>query len=400
MIGTFLRRRTLAVAVAAVSVAALAAGCSSTSTGTTTGDASGTATGAAASGAVLADANGVGGKPAPGSTDNMVLVASVINTTNPYFAANIEGAQILGKKLNLPVEIIDSQGSSQTEISKIQAILASGKKIVLFVNTVSSSDVPPIISACKQADAYCTIWWNKPDDYNPADQGNNFVAFQKHGGVDSGACTAKALSDSISTGGIIALGGVQDSTTSQTRIFGLNTELKNHPDVKLLETDYADWDPQKAFTKTQSLIAKYGDQIKGIWTADDGMQLGAIEAVNKSALKGKVKFVSDGLYPPTMDIMQKPDNPIVGETGHRGWAASAIGLYTAYLAATGQIDPSTLPQEKRDSIFKISCITPDTLAEYTALDKDPAAWIDQMIAKGPWSTEPFTLDRGGPEKIS
>ena len=64
-----------------------------------------------------------------------------------------------------------------------------------------------------------------------------------------------------------------------------------------------------------------------------------IEAVDKSPLKGKVKFVSDGLYPPTIEIMQKPDNPIVGETLHRGWAASAIGLYTAYLAATGQSDP-------------------------------------------------------------
>jgi len=331
----------------------------------------------------------------------MVLVASVINTTNPYFAANIQGAQLLGEKLNLPVEIIDSEGSSQKEISKIQAILASGKKVVLFVNTVASSDVPPIISACKQASAYCTIWWNKPDDFEPWDQGNNFVAFQKHGGVDSGACTADALAGGINgKGGIIALGGVQDSTTSQTRIFGLQSALKNHPDVKLLEVDYADWDPQKAFQKTQSLIAKYGDQITGIWTADDGMQLGAIEAVEKSPLKGKVKFVSDGLYPPTIEIMQKADNPIVGETLHRGWAASAIGLYTAYLAATGQIDPATLPNEKRNSIFKIGCTTPETLAEATALDKDPGAWIDQMIKNGPWSTEPFTLDRGGPEKIS
>ena len=39
-------------------------------------------------------------------------------------------------------------------------------------------------------------------------------------------------------------------------------------------------------------------------------------------------------------------------------------------------------------------------AQYTALDKDPGAWIDQMIQTGPWSTEPFTLDRGGPEKLA
>ena len=333
----------------------------------------------------------------PIAKKDIVLVASVINTTNPYFASNIEGAQALGKKLGLPVEIVDSEGSSQKEISKIQAILAQGKKVVLFVNTVASSDVPPIISACKQAGAYCTIWWNKPDDYEPWDQGNNFVAFQKHGGVDSGRCTAKTLAEAIGAGGIVALGGVQDSTTSQTRIAGLQDELKKFPDAKLLEVRPANWDPQLAFQETQNMIAKYGDQIKGIWAADDGMIIGAKEAVDKSDLKGKVKFSSDGLYPPVIDIMKKPNNPIVGETFHRGYMASSIGLYTAYLAATGKIDPSKLPHEKRNSLFKISCVTPENLDDYTKYDDDIDGWIDTLIKNGPWDTEPVPLVGGGPE---
>ena len=330
---------------------------------------------------------------------DIVLVASVINTTNPYFASNIDGAKALGKKLGLPVEIVDSEGSSQKEISKIQAILAQGKKVVLFVNTVASSDVPPIIGACKQAGAYCTIWWNKPDTYEPWDQGDNFVAFQKHGGVDSGRCTAKTLAKAIGTGGIFALGGVQDSTTSQTRIAGLKDELKKTPDAKLLEVRPANWDPQLAFQETQNMIAKYGDKIKGIWAADDGMIIGAKEAVDKSDLKGKVKFSSDGLYPPVIDIMKQPDNPIVGETFHRGYMASAIGLYTAYLAATGKIKPSELPHEKRDSLFKISCVTPENLGEYTKYDTNIDGWIDTLIKNGPWNTEPVPLVGGGPEVL-
>jgi ribose transport system substrate-binding protein len=340
------------------------------------------------------------GDQQPIAKDDILLVASVINTTNPYFASNIEGAKALGKELGLPVEIVDSEGSSQKEISKIQAILAQGdKKVVLFVNTVASSDVPPIISACKQAGAYCTIWWNKPDDYEPWDQGDNFVAFQKHGGVDSGRCTASTLAESIGEGGIVALGGVQDSTTSQTRIAGLQDELKKYPDVDLLEVRPANWDPQLAFQETQNMIAKYGDKIKGIWAADDGMIIGAKEAVDKSDLAGKVKFSSDGLYPPVIDIMQKPDNPIVGETFHRGYMASSIGLYTAYLAATGEIDPSELPKEKRNSLFEISCVTPETLDQYTKYDDDIDGWIDTLIENGPWDTEPVPLVGGGPEVL-
>lgn len=394
MTKTKMPRRALAVGAAVAMFSALMAGCSSSSEeASADGNTETVAAPAEGEAATQAEAGEI-------DTSNLQIVASVINTTNPYFASNIAGAEALGKKLGIPVQIVDAEGSSQKEISKIQAILAEGdKKNIVFVNTVASSDVPPIINACKQADAYCTIWWNKPDDYEPWDQGNNFVAFQKHGGVDSGRCTAQTLADAIGEGGIIALEGVQDSTTSQTRVAGLKDELKNYPGVELLEVRPANWDPQLAFQETQSMIAKYGDKIKGIWAADDGMIIGAKEAVDKSDLKGKVKFTSDGLYPPVIDVMRSPDNPIVGETFHRGYMASAIGLYTAYLAATGQVDPSTLPNEKRNSIFKIACVTPENLDEYTQYDENIDAWIDELIANGPWDTEPVPLVAGGPEVL-
>ena len=68
---------------------------------------------------------GAGGAQQPIAKEDLVLVASVINTTNPYMASMIEGARALSEELDVPLEIVDSQGSSQTEISRIQAILAS-----------------------------------------------------------------------------------------------------------------------------------------------------------------------------------------------------------------------------------------------------------------------------------
>lgn len=343
-----------------------------------------------------------GGSSEPIAKEDIVLVASVINTTNPYMASMIEGAQALSEKLGVPLEIVDSQGSSQTEISKIQAILAQGKKVALMVNTVASSDAPTIVNAVKAAGGYVVIWWNKPDDLKPADVGNNFVAFQKHSGVESGQCTGEALADSLGgKGNIIALAGVQDSTTSQTRVAGLEDALKAYPDIKLLETRYANWDGQLAVTETQNMLTKYPNQVNGIWAADDAMIIGATQAVQSAGLENSTKFVSDGLYPPVIDLMEANfgGGAIVGETFHRGYMAAAIGLYTAYQAATGEIDPSTLPPEKRDSLFKLSCVTPSTLADYTKYDADIPGWIDTLIEKGPWDTEPVPLVGGGPEQL-
>jgi ribose transport system substrate-binding protein len=340
-----------------------------------------------------------GGTQQPLKKEDLVLVASVINTTNPYMASMIEGSKALSEKLGVPLKIVDSQGSSQTEISQIQSILAQGKKAIVMVNTVASSDAPPIVNAVKAAGGYVVIWWNKPDNLEPWDVGNNFVAFQKYSGVESGQCNGKSIGDALGPagGGVIMLPGVQDSTTSQTRVAGFKDALKAYPSVKVLEERPANWDQQKGFQETQTMLAKYGDQVKAIWAADDAMMLGAIEAV-KQANRPDIKFASDGIYPPTIDYI-KQGVPIVGETFHRGYMAASIGLFTAYQAATGALDVSKMPQEQRDSLFKLACVSPQNYQDYTKYDSNIPGWVDTLIANGPFKTEPTPLVGQGPEKL-
>ena len=334
--------------------------------------------------------------------DEWVLVASVINTTNPYMASNIEGAKAMSKKLGIPLEIVNSNGSSQTEISSILAVLASGKKPIMFVNTVASSDAPTIVDAVGKAGGFVTIWWNKPADYHPADVGNHFVAFQKHPGISSGACGAQAIAEAIGKkGGVIGLAGVQDSTTSQTRVAGFLQEMKKYPDIKVLDMRPSNWDPQLGAKNARDLIVKFGSDIKGVWAADDGMQIGAMQAFENAGLLEQTKFASDGLYPKTLEdiISGRGGNAIVGETFHRGYMASAVGLWTAYLAATGKIDPSKESLEHRESLFKLSCVTPSNYKEYLKYDEPGAAdaFVEQLEKVGPWAAEPMPLVGGGAE---
>ena len=341
----------------------------------------------------------------PIAKEKMVLVASVINTTNPYMISNIQGAEALSKKLGIPLEIVNSNGSSQTEISKIQAILASGKTVIMFVNTVASSDAPTIVDAVKQAGGYVTIWWNNPTEYKPWDIGDNYVAFQKIPGVQSGRCGAAAIGDALKgKGNVVMLPGVQDSTTSKTRVAGFQAEMKEkYPGIKILESRPSNWDPQIANKNAKDMIVKYGDQIDAVWAADDAMQIGAMQAFENAGRLNHVRFASDGLYPETLADLKsgRGDHAIVGETFHRGYMASAVGLYTAYLAATGKITPSELPHEKRESLFALSCVTPDNYQQYVKYDEPDAAakFVDALIEKGPWDTPPMKLVGAGPEEM-
>ena len=356
-------------------------------------------------GSSLAASDAMAQRKPPVPKEDLLLVASVINTTNPYMIANIQGAQALSKKLGIPLEIVNSNGSSQTEIAKIQTILAGGKTVILFVNTVASSDAPTIVDAVKNAGGYVTIWWNNPTDYKPWNVGDNYVAYQKIPGVQSGRCGADALGEALhGKGNVVLLPGVQDSTTSKTRVAGFTAEMKEKfPGIKILEARPSNWDPQLANRNAKDLIVKYGSDINGVWAADDAMQIGAMQAFENAGLLNKVKLASDGLYPETVADLKsgRGDHAIVGETFHRGYMASAVGLYTAYLAAEGKIVPSELPHDKRESLFQLSCVTPSNYEQYLKYDGPEAAarFVDELVEKGPWDTPPMTLIGAGPEEL-
>jgi len=314
---------------------------------------------------------------------DLILVTTVINATNPYMASWIEGSKALGEKLGLPVEIVQSNGSSQTELAGIQALAAKGKKIVLVTNPLAASDVPAIANTVKQNGGYMVVWWNMPPNYEPKDVGDNFVAFGTYNGVTAGECGAKGLIEAMGgKGGIIALPGVLDSTVSQERYAGLLNVMKNYPDVKLLDTQPANWDQAIALKTTQQLIAKYGDQIDGVWTADDGMLLGAYEAVKKADMIGDVKFSGEGAYPPVIDLMvNQPDGDVVAASSfHRGYKAAATGLLIAYKAAIGEINISAMSADQRHGQYGIDCVTPENAANFQANGGIDPAWLDKLIA--------------------
>jgi ribose transport system substrate-binding protein len=326
----------------------------------------------------------------------IMLVTSVINATNPYMASWIEGAQAVADKLGLPLEVVQSNGSSQQQMAGIQALAAQGKKIVLVTNPIAASDVPAMVNTLRRNGGYMVVWWNMPPGYEPADVGDTLVAFGTYNGVTAGECGAENLIEAMGgKGNIIALQGVLDSTVSQERFAGLLETMKKHPEVKLLEMQPANWDQAIALQTTQQLLSKYGDELDGVWTADDAMMLGAYEAVSKAGKLEDVRFSGEGAYPPTVDLMVEggPDGPVQASAFHRGYIAAATGLTIAYKAAIGELDIATLTPEQRHGQYKVGCVTPENAAEYQANGGIPEGYVDRLIEN------PFMDLVGGPVEV-
>ena len=77
----------------------------------------------------------------------------------------------------------------------------------------------------------------------------------------------------------MALGGIFSNVPAIERKQGLDEALAANPKVKLLDLQVANWLSTEALEKTNAWLTQHGDEIKGIWAANDDMALGALEAL-------------------------------------------------------------------------------------------------------------------------
>ncbi len=108
-------------------------------------------------------------------------------------------------------------------------------------------------------------------------------------------------------GNLVALRGIA-TTLDNERMDAFNTVLKNHPDMKLLDAKYANWNRDDAFKVMQDYLTRF-KQIDAVWAADDDMAVGVLKAIDQAkrtdikivfggaGAKGMIKTLKDGTDP-------------------------------------------------------------------------------------------------------
>jgi len=292
------------------------------------------------------------------------LVTSIRSLSNPYHAVWKSGAEAFAKSVGLEHVTLVSEGNSEKGIADIKAMLAkTNGNMALNSDPNDTPDARPIVEACKAAGAYVVTQWNKPADLHPVDFNPNYVSHIEFDGIASGKQIAEVLFETIGgSGGIIALGGMISTTAAIERKKGLDEALAANPNIKLLDFQVANWKSTEAFDLTSNLLTRFGDEIKGIWAANDDMGTGALEALRAEGLAGKVPVVGiDG-------IKTAVDAVRTGEfactiTSDPFWQGG-IGLAISYAALTKKIDPTTEPADHREFYGKVVAITKDNVEEY------------------------------------
>ena len=301
---------------------------------------------------------------------NMVMVSEVRSLTNPYEAAWVQGSRAYAESLGIELKVIVYGGDSQNALSQLQSVLAAGKTVLLNINPNTSADTPAIVRAVQNSGGCAVTQWSKPADLHPWDVGNGWASYVAYDGVQQGADTGKALVDSLGgTGGVIALQGLLANEISQTRFQGFQQAMDGQSGVTLLDDQPADFDRNKAYTTTQTLLNKYGDQVNGIWAATDSMALGALQAVREAGRAGEIKIASAADATPE-GLGAIANGELLSTYTTDPYFNGAMGLAICYQAMTGALDVETLPRENREFFVDQSLITANNVDQFLAVPSD------------------------------
>lgn len=303
--------------------------------------------------------------PAIAQETTWTLANSMRSVANPYHASFAKGGEDFAKTIGAKYEVLVTEGNSEKGVSDIKALLQrTGGKLILNVDPNDSPDARVIVEEVKKAGGYVVTQWNKPDDLHPWDFDPNYVAHMSFDGVPTAKAIANELFKSFGgEGGIVAIGGILSNVPAIERKLGLDMAIADSGGkVTLLDFQPADWNEQKAFEIMQAWLTRFGDDIKGVFAANDGMGIGALEALRQDGRAGKVLVTGiDGIEAAVKAIEA---GEFAGTVAWDPLWTGGIGLALPYAVATGKIDIAKEPKEHREFYGTGIIVTKDTVADY------------------------------------
>ena len=111
----------------------------------------------------------------------------------------------------------------------------------------------------------------------------------------------------------------------------------------------------------QNLLVAHPD-LTGVWSANDQMALGAVEALRSAGKIGEIPIVGvDGADEAVQGIIKGEYTATVSQEGTR---EGYYGLVIPYKAYMGQLDPLKEPPEHREFEIQFQLLTKENAQQY------------------------------------
>ncbi len=343
-------------------------------TGSQAADASSSeATTSAATGETSAADAAEGSSAAACASGEYKTFVQVRDNVNPFYTSWLAGGKAFSDSVGATQTDLTYDNDSSKQQQQIKQLLASispeeAPCYILNILPNNDSDAAPVVKEAQAAGVLVVTQWNKPADLHPWDGYDTWVANIAFDGKWVGYTMAKALFDAMGgEGNIIELHGQLDSSADKDRSEGLKKALSEYPNIKVLDSQSGNFVRAEGLSITKTLITKYGDDINGIWSSNDDMALGALQALETAGMTD-VKITGTDAVPEALDAIRA--GKMLATTASDPTWQGGEGLALGYCVATGAIDLASMPNSQREFYAKQFSITKENVEEFASSTLD------------------------------
>ena len=281
-----------------------------------------------------------------GHTANNTGIDSYQTTHDQVYRETIENTD------GVEAIILDAKGEVAKQISQIETLIQKGVD-AMTVWPVNGKAVVPAIKKAYDAGIPVVIVNSLIDEsgYEYA------VGFAGPNTYTEGENAAKGMIKALDgEGDVVELMGLRGYVTAINRSNGFQDYIKdNAPGITILATEPTDWNRAKATRVMENLIVKYGDQIDGVYVADDNVGIGGLNALKEAGMAGDVVMTSACMFGEGYDAME--EGYIMGSVYQSPAEDARKAVETAIKAAKGEEVPFW-------NYFETPVVTPDNMDQF------------------------------------
>ncbi len=231
---------------------------------------------------------------ASGNSDYAIILKTL---SNDFWAKMKSGIEEEAKKLGVKVDIFAAQNEEDTagQLTILENCLTKSYKAIGVAPLSPTNLINGIVQANEKG-IYVMNIDEKIDIDSLRNAGGSVIAFATTDNEAVGERGAKFIINQLgkSGGDVAIIEGKAGNASGESRKAGATKTFKATEGIKLVASQPADWDRQKALDTATGYIQMYPD-LKAIYCCNDTMALGALQAVINADKLGKIIVVgTDG----------------------------------------------------------------------------------------------------------
>lgn len=214
----------------------------------------------------------------------IVLGFSQLGSESEWRNANSTSIKDAAKEAGIELHFANADQSQEKQFEAIRSFIEQ-KVDIIAIAPVIEFGWEPILQEVKQAGIPLIIVDRLADVSDPS----LYVTFIGSDFYEEGRKAGKYLIDKMSnrkdTIGIVELGGTIGSTPSIARGKGFRDVIKGHEKLTILQSKAADFTFVQGKQVMRAFLEEMGTEIKVLYSHNDDMALGAIEAIEEYGLR-------------------------------------------------------------------------------------------------------------------